>query len=53
MLKPGKFLHIRLSGIESEGTFDILQVCTVIVTHKFWEEFGIFGGENPPPAPLE
>jgi len=22
MLKPGKFLHIRLSEIEPEGTFD-------------------------------
>jgi len=24
MLKPGKFLHIKLSKIETEGTFDTL-----------------------------
>ena len=49
MLKPGKFLHIRLSEIESEGILILLQVCTVVVTHKFrggvWD---FWGGKFPP-----
>jgi len=36
MLKAGKFLHIRLSEIKSEVTFDTFaSVYTIVVTHKF------------------
>ena len=50
MLKPGKFLHIRFFGIESEGTLILLQVCTVT---NLGGEFGIFGGEKSPLTALE
>jgi len=49
MLNPGKYLHM---GLNLRVLLILLQVCTLVVTHKFRGEFGD-GGEGEPPTALE
>ena len=55
MLKPGKFLHIRLSEVESEGSFDtyasVYCSCHSQIYGGVWDIF--LGGGNPPLTALE
>jgi len=46
MLKPLKFLHIRLN---LRALVILLQVYTVVVSHKFRGEAEILGGKLLPP----